>query len=60
MTWFVKGRDADGTVHPVLVDDSTKVPEIFHEHRIRGRETWIEDTVGKRVAPSEFGIRDET
>src|ERR1700735_4438491 len=57
MTWFVKARDADGTVHPILCDEPKQVAENFEDQRGRGRTVWIEDAVGKNVDPSSFGIK---
>jgi hypothetical protein len=58
MTWFVKGRDPDGTTHPILCDEPKHVAEIFEDQRARGRKVWIEDTNVRQIAPSVFGIKD--
>lgn len=56
MAWYVKARDPDGTIHPILCDDAKQVADHFVDQRKRGRKVWIEEVDGKKVAESAFGI----
>ena len=49
MTWKVKGRDPDGTVHEILADEWPQACDLAADHQSRGRVTWIENTEGKVV-----------
>lgn len=49
MTWKVKGRDPDGTVHAILADEWSQACDLAADHQSRGRVTWIEDTDGRVV-----------
>lgn len=53
MTWKVKGRDPNGTVHEVLADEWSQALELMREHAIRNRQSWIEDTEGRIMTPQD-------
>jgi hypothetical protein len=54
MTWFVKSKSSDGTVASILCDEPRQVHENLKDQRERGRESWIEDTGGRRVEEEVF------
>ena len=58
MSWYVKAKDPDGTIHPILCDDAKQVADAFNDQRRRGRKVWIEETDGKAVAASRFGVEE--
>jgi hypothetical protein len=54
MTWFVKGKSSDGTVESILCEEAHRVHEKLKDQREKGRESWIEDTGGRRVEEEVF------
>jgi hypothetical protein len=54
MTWFVKGKSSDGTVDSILCEEARHVHEHLRDQREKGRESWIEDTGGRRVEEEVF------
>jgi hypothetical protein len=54
MTWFVKGKSPDGTINSVLCEEARQVHENLKNQREKGRESWIEDTGGRRVEEEVF------
>jgi hypothetical protein len=54
MTWFVKGKSSDGTVESILCEEARQVHEKLKDQREKGRESWIEDTGGRRVEEEVF------
>ena len=54
MTWFVKGKSSDGTVESILCEEARQVHEKLKDQREKGRESWIEDSGGRRVEEEVF------
>jgi hypothetical protein len=54
MAWFVKGKSSDGTVASILCEEALQVHEHLKAQREKGRESWIEDTGGRRVEEEVF------
>jgi len=58
MTWYVKSRNDDGSINPILCDEREQVAENYRDQVARGRPVTIEDVQGRIVDPSHFGIED--
>jgi hypothetical protein len=54
MTWFVKGKSSDGTVDSILCEEPRQVYENLKDQWEKGRESWTEDTGGRRVEEEVF------
>jgi hypothetical protein len=54
MTWFVKDESSDGTIDSILCEEAQQVHENLKNQREKGRDSWIEDTGGRRVEEEVF------
>jgi hypothetical protein len=59
MTWKLRARGPNGTTHEILCDTPQGVAENYMDQRARGRKVSIEDTNGKEIEPSFFGIEED-
>ncbi len=58
MTWYVKAREYNGVVYPILCDEPMQVFDNLKEQRSRGLEAWIEDHDGKLIDETHFAMSD--
>jgi hypothetical protein len=47
MTWYLKVKNSDGTVHAILKDDWKDLVRDLADFRHAQREAWIEDVNGR-------------
>jgi hypothetical protein len=59
MTWKLRARGPNGTIHEILCDTPQQVAENYNDQRARGRKVSIEDANGKVVELASFGLEED-